>query len=173
MAKRTARLGRFTSLMASVALAVSALCAVAVQSAASAEPEVSPLRADVPQSLLLRYLADNSAFTLIDARSPDEFASSHIAGAINIPYDAVDDGIDRLLPDSHAPIVIYCRTGKRAARLGMQLEERGYTNVRILRSDQIFWADGLAAFNCATPATQNAARVSTITLPEGSREENK
>lgn len=65
----------------------------------------------VPQSLLLRYLADNSTFTLIDARTSPEYTSAHIAGAINILHDGRDLSDETLPVDLARNIVVYCRTG--------------------------------------------------------------
>ena len=49
---------------------------------------------------------------LIDVRSPSEFASGHIPGAINISMDQIESRIADLSPS--APIVLICQTGKRA-----------------------------------------------------------
>src|SRR4029077_17437132 len=49
---------------------------------------------------------------LIDVRSPSEFASGHIPGAINIPMDQIESRLADLRPS--APIVLICQMGKRA-----------------------------------------------------------
>ena len=48
---------------------------------------------------------------LIDVRSPSEFASGHIPGAINIPMDQIESRLSDL---SRGPIVLICQMGKRA-----------------------------------------------------------
>ena len=49
---------------------------------------------------------------LIDVRSPSEFASGHIPGAINIPMDQIESRLDDL---SHTkPIILICQMGTRA-----------------------------------------------------------
>ena len=63
--------------------AVSLLMPLFTGAVASAETLAS--HSPVPQSLLLKFLADNATFTLVDARSTEEFAASHITGAINLP----------------------------------------------------------------------------------------
>jgi rhodanese-related sulfurtransferase len=109
---------------------------------------MSPVESAVPQSLLLKFLADKSTFTLIDARSPAEFAESHIDGAINVPHDQLD-AYDRSLPSSPgATVIVYCRTGKRAGKLQAQLTERGFRDVRVLKPGQIFASEALMVFNC-------------------------
>jgi rhodanese-related sulfurtransferase len=141
---------------------------VATSEVALAEnsPEFSP----VPQKLLLRFLADNDTFTLVDARSPAEFAKSHINGAINLPHDASDDDLSSLPSELNAPIVVYCKTGKRAGQLKAKLIERGYTNVRVLLPEQIVWFDGMAVFNCGTPAAGRTDRIFESLTVDNNRE---
>lgn len=127
-------------------------------------PQSSP----VPQKLLLRFLVDNETFTLVDARTSSEFEISHINGAVNVPHDSTDDVLSSLPSDLHAPIVIYCKTGKRARHLQEKLLARGYTNVRVLLPEQIFWFDDMAVFNCSTPAP--ASNTITKPRPEVNRE---
>jgi len=134
-----------------------------------ADPQQSP--DPVPQKQLLGYLADNSTFTLIDARSAEEFEASHVSGAVNVPVGALDDSAELLPVDRDAPIVVYCKTGKRATVLKDKLVERGYTDVQVLRADQIHWFDDMAVFNCATPSATSAADPATA-LVDGPREEN-
>lgn len=130
--------------------------------------ENSPQSSPVPQKLLLRFLVDNETFTLVDARTASEFETSHINGAINVAHDSTEDVLSSLPSDLHAPIVIYCKTGKRARQLQERLLARGYTNVRVLLPEQIFWFDDMAVFNCGTPA----ATTNTFAKPkpEGNRE---
>ena len=141
---------------------------IALSLPAFAEPEQSPV--PVPQKLLLSYLADNSTFTLIDARSAEEYAASHISGAINVPVAALEASLELLPADHAAPIVVYCKSGKRASALKDELVERGYSDVKVLRADQIHWFDGMAVFNCATPSATSAAD-RTAALVDGPREE--
>lgn len=132
----------------------------------------NPVTADEPiqRPLLLAYLADHSTFTLIDARSGEEFAASHISGAINIPHDT--DTSMSLPVAFDAPIVVYCKTGKRAALLRAKLLARGYTDVTVLRPQQIHWFDGMAVFNCSEPAADMHDRQRSLHTT-GKREETE
>jgi rhodanese-related sulfurtransferase len=49
---------------------------------------------------------------LIDVRSPSEFASAHIPGAVNIPMDQIESRLADL--SSTSPIILICQMGKRA-----------------------------------------------------------
>lgn len=144
---------------ATLALACLLAAPFALGDEAAARPQASPDPAldhtaavsPIDQSLLLRYLADNSTFTLIDARSEQEFDVGHILGAVNVPHDAVDEFSVVLPEDVDAPLVVYCRTGKRAAKLAEALTLEGYTNVRVLGPAQLFWSDSAPMFNCGVP----------------------
>jgi phage shock protein E len=131
----------------------------------------------VPQKLLLSFLADNSTLTLIDARSSEEFQASHINGAINVPHDTSIDANTGLPTDLQAPIVIYCKTGKRAMALQSKLRELGYADVQVLQPGQINWFDGMAVFNCgiptSIPASQDSSNVLTSNRAADSGEEMK
>jgi rhodanese-related sulfurtransferase len=102
--------------------------------------EANQKTGEVSTDELRQILKDGSA-TVFDARPPMEYATSHIPGALNVApkpgvpmslyvSDAAEVG--RLVPDKAAPIVLYCNgpfCGK-SKRLGEELVEAGYTNVR-------------------------------------------
>ena len=54
----------------------------------------------------------DSAITLLDVRTPGEFARSHIEGFVNIPLDELRDRIDEL--DSAKPVYVICQSGLRS-----------------------------------------------------------
>ncbi len=149
------------------ALAMGAAHATPPDDAAS----MSPVESAVPQSLLLKFLADKATFTLIDARSPEEYATSHIDGAVNIPHDQLAD-FDQKLPASlDDPVVVYCRTGKRAGQLQSQLTQLGYTDVRVLQPEQIFTSGSMMVFNCGVPEKQSLI-ANKATTADAREEEN-
>ncbi|WP_193161670.1 rhodanese-like domain-containing protein [Microbulbifer hainanensis] len=102
----------------------------------------------IEQGRLLSYLADKSAFTLIDARSPEEFRASHVDGAINIPHSALDAHRQQLPEDLDGAILIYCKTGVRAGKLAEALRRLGYHNVEVLPSKQLMFYSDMVVFNC-------------------------
>jgi phage shock protein E len=117
-------------------------------SAISAAPEI-PL---VDQAELLEFLAGADSFVLIDARTADEYSAGHIARAVNVPHDAVEDSAAALPAGLDTPIVVYCKTGRRSSTLRDALLARGYMNVRVLGPRQIFWTPTAPVFNCGVPA---------------------
>ena len=66
---------------------------------------------------------------LIDVRSPEEFQSAPLDGAINIPYQVIGEEIGDVAPDKDMGIVVYCLAGHRAAVAEHKLHDLGYTHV--------------------------------------------
>ena len=67
---------------------------------------------------------------VIDVRSEAEFATGHVNGAINIPYDRIGVSIASVAGvDKSQPIIVYCRSGARSAVAASILAELGYTQV--------------------------------------------
>ncbi len=75
-------------------------------------------KADIPA------LVQNGAL-MIDVRTPTEFSSGAIQGAVNIPYDE----IGRVNVDKNQSIIVYCQSGARSAVAKKSLERAGYTQV--------------------------------------------
>ncbi len=67
----------------------------------------------------------NDGVTIIDVRSPGEYAEGHIKTAINIPLDV----IDTISYDKDIPIVVYCASGIRSKQAAEKLVEMEYTNI--------------------------------------------
>jgi len=69
-------------------------------------------------------------FVLVEALSHEHYASSHLPGAINLPYEFVDEA-EKILPDKDAEIVVYCmnRDCSASGLEAGELEEMGYTKV--------------------------------------------
>jgi len=77
---------------------------------------------------------------LIDVRTPEEFASGHIQGAIDIPVEELSDRLSEVPHD--IPIVVYCRTGNRSATAAQILVKAGYVPVYDLGGIQSWIAAG-------------------------------
>jgi rhodanese-related sulfurtransferase len=68
-------------------------------------------------------------FTLVDTREDSEWERGHITGAIHIGRGVIERDIERLIPDTSAPLVLYCGGGFRSALAAESLQRMGYTNV--------------------------------------------
>lgn len=68
---------------------------------------------------------------LVDVRSPAEFASGHISGAVNVPVQELDQRLNELQPTDR-PIVVYCRSGNRSRAAAQILQSGGFSKVHDL-----------------------------------------
>ena len=68
--------------------------------------------------------------TLIDVRTPMEYAAGALPGAINIPLDVLRDRMGEIPTDK--PVVLYCGVGLRGYLASRILSSNGFDNVRNL-----------------------------------------
>lgn len=66
---------------------------------------------------------------LIDVRSPDEFKSGHIEGAVSLPLESITNAIEQVANDKSIPVVVYCRSGARSTIARARLLQMGYSQV--------------------------------------------
>ncbi len=78
---------------------------------------------------LIHQNADNPKFAIIDVRTPAEYDSGHLEGAINIDYNSTGfkSSIDQL--DRGNIYLVYCRTGARSANAVKAMIEMGLKTV--------------------------------------------
>jgi phage shock protein E len=70
-----------------------------------------------------KQLVENGAL-IVDVRTPGEFKTGHVEGAVNIPFGAVRANLQRL--QSHkGPIVAYCRSGQRSSMAVAEMKSLG------------------------------------------------
>lgn len=81
---------------------------------------------------LLQRIQSNTAPVLIDPRSPMEFKSGHIPGALNTPVFRLLMMTARLPKDRNAEMVIACMHGQRAWLAKKILALQGYRNTDLL-----------------------------------------
>ena len=79
---------------------------------------------------------------LVEALSQAHYESSHLPGAVNLPYEFVDEA-EKVLPHKDAEIVVYCmNTGCEASREeSRELTEMGYTNVLHFAEGKQAWME--------------------------------
>ena len=75
------------------------------------------------------YVADHDASApLLDVRTPDEFASGHLAGATNVDVMAPDfqSQVAALDLPADGPVYLYCRSGNRSGKAAGILRQLGH-----------------------------------------------
>ncbi|MBZ0291275.1 MAG: rhodanese-like domain-containing protein [Anaerolineae bacterium] len=94
--------------------------ATSVENAAGSNPQ------DISPAQYQSQFEDVQHF-LLDVRTPDEFASGHIANAVNIDVQSLSQHLNEVPKDQ--PVVVYCRSGNRSAAAAQILKDAGYTQI--------------------------------------------
>lgn len=95
--------------------------------------------ASISDQELLARIDAGDALLVLDVRSPKEFEAGHIPGAVNLPYDQVDERVGELGPSRDRPVVVYCEHGPRAFLALGALEDAGFRDLRHLDGDMSGW----------------------------------
>ncbi len=74
-------------------------------------------------------MEEESGYIILDVRTPEEFAGSHIPNAVNIPNEVIGKEEIPELPDKEQLILVYCRSGNRSKQASEKLADLGYTNI--------------------------------------------
>lgn len=70
---------------------------------------------------------------LLDVRTEEEFNTTHIPGAVLLPFDEITAAsAAKFIPSLDSPVVLYCRSGRRSSIAVTTLVKLGYTAVRDL-----------------------------------------
>ena len=113
------------------ALAGLAVGLVATGMSLASPPQVTP------QQVREMQAQKSTAPFVLDVRTPEEFASGHVPGAVNIPYDQVPSRLAEIPKDKE--VVLYCRSGRRAGLAAAELEKAGYTDLQLMQGDMPAW----------------------------------
>jgi len=95
---------------------------------------------EISQSQLQQVMKNDKQVVLLDVRTVEEFAEGHIPNAINIPHTELDARLAELSTVKNSQVIIYCRSGKRAAIAKEILEKSGFTELDHLTGDFNGWS---------------------------------
>ena len=117
-----------------VAVAVGLIAVARTFSRLRASPRI-----DVAE--LRRRLDARDDFLLLDVRTAADFIGEqgHVAGATNIPLEALESRLDALAADRKRPIAIVCRTDRRSDQAAKLLARRGFADVRVVEGGMTAW----------------------------------
>jgi phage shock protein E len=114
-----------------------AITAVFLALAAAASYAADPALQPVSQQALLERVDGKDAPYVLDVRTTEEFVAGHVPGAVNIPHDQLASRLAEVPKDRD--VVLYCRSGRRAALAGEVLAQAGYTRLEHLEGDITAW----------------------------------
>ncbi len=95
----------------------------------------------IGQAQLVDRLTAEQAPPLIDIRTPAEYRSGHIPGAINIPLQDFQQRFAELNAFRDREVVLYCETGARATYGGRWLKSQGFGELRVLDGHMSAWRE--------------------------------
>jgi rhodanese-related sulfurtransferase len=75
----------------------------------------------------LQTMLKNKDFTFINVHIP--FEGNIGKTDLSIPYDQIDQNLDKLPADKNAKLVLYCRSGRMSTIAAKTLAGLGYTNI--------------------------------------------
>jgi rhodanese-related sulfurtransferase len=117
------------------------LLALLVLAAALAHPAQADEATKIePQALVERLAWGDQALVVLDVRTQAEYAEGHVPGAQNIPHTELAARIAELDGARTRDIVVYCRSGTRAAQALTVLEGAGFKRLFHLQGDYTRWS---------------------------------
>ncbi|MGE4346691.1 MAG: rhodanese-like domain-containing protein [Flavobacteriaceae bacterium] len=72
-------------------------------------------------------ISDKEYLFLVDVRTPEEFNSGSVDGAVNIPLSLLEQELSQFKDREN--IVVFCRSGARSGNAKLILESNGFENV--------------------------------------------
>jgi len=84
-------------------------------------------------------LAKAGKGTILDVRTPKEYAEGHVNGSVNINYFDKDfkDQVGKL--ESTKPVYVYCHSGGRSSKAMNIMKSQGFTTIYNLTGGYAAW----------------------------------
>ena len=93
-----------------------------------------------PASVQSMVAAGESDWLLLDCRTPEEYATARIAGALLIPMQDLPGRIAELEVWRDRSVIVHCHHGVRSLRVAHWLRERGFARARSMRGGIEAWS---------------------------------
>ena len=91
-----------------------------------------------------KALIDEGGVTVVDVRTPKEYADGHVPGALNIPNEDIGSARPSQLTGTDDKLIVYCRTGVRSKQASDKLVALGFTDVNDM-GGIVDWPSGTVA----------------------------
>lgn len=103
---------------------------------------------------LQKMLIANPGATVLDVRTPLEFAEVHVPQAQSIPLDELKPGSLSLPKDQ--PVYLLCRSGQRATKAAEKFAKEGFTQPVVVEGGTLAWIEA------NLPVTRSAVKVISL-----------
>jgi rhodanese-related sulfurtransferase len=113
---------------------------LALLTACQAEPGKSAIQLS-PQDFSQQIKAKGDSVLLIDVRTPGEFRSGHIPGALSIDINGPDFAGEVAKLPKDKQVFVYCRSGRRSQASVAVFFQAGFENVANLTHGIGDWQD--------------------------------
>lgn len=77
------------------------------------------------------WLSDASqpGVTIVDVRTPDEYAAAHVEGAVNMNVEGPDFAAQIATLDKNGTVAVYCHSGRRSQMAADQMASAGFVKI--------------------------------------------
>lgn len=128
----------FAALVVGPATGCSSDSTPVVSSAAAVTP--TPGTVSLADPAVFAATIEEPGVTIIDVRTPQEFADGHIESAVNIDVEnPVAFAMQLSTLDPQATYAVYCRSGNRSANAAKDMIDQGFTSVLELDGGIVAW----------------------------------
>lgn len=130
---------------------------------AQRDPATAAILGTVPSltPAALRERQRTARPVVLDVRTAEEYAAGHVPGALNVAHDQIEQRLSELAPHRDDEVVLYCRSGRRAALAIERLRAAGFTQLRHLEGDYLGWEQETAG------TVAEAASTAPAVTPKG------
>ncbi|MCU0281730.1 MAG: rhodanese-like domain-containing protein [Acidimicrobiia bacterium] len=108
------------------------------EGAATAEAVIETISAADASALLA---SAPTGLVVLDVRTPEEFASGHLAGAVGLDFYAATFADDLAALDREAPYLLYCRSDNRSGQVREMMRSLGFRRVHEIDGGIVAWAE--------------------------------
>lgn len=118
------------SLLALVGVVIVVVAGLLLLQSRSSTSPANAIQAITPSQYQSQFLNVSTRHLLLDVRTPEEFSTGHIAGAVNIAVETLASRLNDI--PRNQPIVVYCHSGNRSKQAAQILADAGYSDIQNL-----------------------------------------